>query len=193
MTFSEISFGVVILCWFIFAGAFLFRKKPPPSTIKTRSGRARAGLILQAIAYSLVWAIRRPAGEPIVSSPVLGAAGGAVAIGLAAGSIWLTIAAVRRLGKQWALAAQISEDHELITDGPYSVVRNPIYAGMFGMLIATGLVVSNWIAIPPAILLYYFGTHIRVRSEEKLLVEKFGAAFEEYTSRVPAYIPRITR
>ena len=39
-------------------------------------------------------------------------------------SVWLVNAAVRRLGKQWAVAARLVEGHKLITDGPYGLVRN---------------------------------------------------------------------
>jgi len=35
------------------------------------------------------------------------------------------------------------EGHKLVTQGPYSVVRNPIYTGMFGMLLAPGLAVGH--------------------------------------------------
>jgi len=50
------------------------------------------------------------------------------------------MAAVQRLGKQWSIAARVTEDHELVTEGPYRIVRNPIYTGMFGMMVATAIV-----------------------------------------------------
>jgi len=40
-------------------------------------------------------------------------------------------------------AMRVLEGHKLITLGPYNVVRNPIYTGMFGMLMATGLAISH--------------------------------------------------
>ena len=99
------------------------------------------------------------------------------------------MSAVRTLGKQWAIAARLVEGHKLITEGPYGWVRNPIYTGM--LLLATGLAVSRWIALPAAIALFGMGTVIRVRSEEKLLREAFGEEFEQYTRRVPAVLPGI--
>jgi protein-S-isoprenylcysteine O-methyltransferase Ste14 len=116
---------------------------------------------------------------------------GVFTVVVAAGSVWLVMCAVRTLGQQWALAARLVEGHNLITEGPYSWVRNPIYTGMFGMLLATGLAVSRWIVLPAAIVLFAIGTVIRVRSEEKLLREAFGPQFEEYTRRVPAVLPGI--
>ena len=77
----------------------------------------------------------------------------------------------------------------MITDGPYRLVRNPIYTGMFGLLLATGLAVSHWVGLLIAIAVYAVGTVIRVRSEEKLLRGAFGAEFDSYARHVPAVIP----
>lgn len=114
-----------------------------------------------------------------------------ITVGIAAGSAWLVNAAARRLGKQWALAARLVDDHTLIQEGPYRFVRNPIYAGMFGMLIATGLVASHWLPLLCATVLFAIGTCIRIRIEEHLLREAFGNRFEEYARRVPALIPGV--
>jgi protein-S-isoprenylcysteine O-methyltransferase Ste14 len=108
---------------------------------------------------------------------------------LAVSSVWFCSAAIRALGEQWSLAARVVEGHKLVTQGPYSIVRNPIYTGMLGMLLATGLAVSHWIGLLIAIIVFAIGTSIRVRSEEKLLRETFGAEFDEYARTVPAVIP----
>jgi len=108
---------------------------------------------------------------------------------LAIGSVWFCSAAIRTLGEQWSLAARVVEGHKLVTQGPYSVVRNPIYTGMFGMLLATALAVSHWIGLLFAILMFGIGTAIRVHSEEKLLREMFGIDFDDYANKVPAVIP----
>ena len=112
-----------------------------------------------------------------------------IAVTLLIGSLWVCSAAVRVLGKQWSLQARVLEDHKLVREGPYRFVRHPIYTGMLGMLIATGLVYSHWVAFVAALALYGVGTAIRVRSEEKLLREQFGAAFDDYKRRVPAVVP----
>ena len=98
-------------------------------------------------------------------------------------------AAVRVLGKQWSLQARVLEDHKLVREGPYRFVRHPIYTGMLGMIMAAGLAWSHWIGFLIALTLFSIGTAIRVRSEEKLLREQFGSAYEEYAREVPAFIP----
>ncbi len=89
------------------------------------------------------------------------------------------------------VSARLIEGHKLITEGPYRFVRNPIYLAMFGMILSTGLAISRWWVLPIAITLFLIGNAIRIRSEEKLLRESFGAEFEDYARRVPALFPRI--
>jgi protein-S-isoprenylcysteine O-methyltransferase Ste14 len=62
---------------------------------------------------------------------------------------------------------------------------------MFGLLLATGLTMSRWTTLLVASAVFVAGTLIRIRSEEKLLRQAFGAAFEEYAREVPALIPGI--
>jgi len=71
------------------------------------------------------------------------------------------------------------------------VVRNPIYLGMFGLMVATGLAYTTWWALLAAVILFLSGNRIRIRSEEKLLRETFGVQFDEYASRVRAFFPAI--
>ena len=132
----------VMVCWFFFAGIFLFRKRPPKAPEAKRNRQATLGIVLQMCAYFLVWfqPPRRPFLPPVAFlSGIPGILFSVFTVGLAAGSGWLLESAVRTLGKQWALRARLIEDHKLITAGPYAYVRNPIYTGMLGMLIATGL------------------------------------------------------
>ena len=104
-------------------------------------------------------------------------------------SLWTMWSALRVLGKQWSLQARVLEDHKLIREGPYRFVRHPIYTGMLGMIIVGGLAWSHWLGFVIALVLFGIGTAVRVRSEEKLLREQFGTAFDDYRRSVPAVLP----
>jgi len=183
-------FGIVMLCWLVFAGAFLFRKKPPSVAEKKRENAATYGIALEGLGYALVWTFRRSNFMSIIPPPLLvDLVISLVTVGITIASVWLVLSAVRTLGKQWAVAARLVEGHKLITEGVYSIVRNPIYTGMFGLMIATGLAISYWWTLPPAIIVFWIGTMLRIRNEEKLLREAFGKEFEEYAKRVPALLP----
>ncbi len=185
-----LAFVVMMLSWFAFVLIFLIHKKPPSQPDKKRDPSSIIGIVFQGASYGLVWSIRRVWFTPIFS------AGRSVEIAmavltmmLAIASVWFSSAAIRTLGQQWSLEARVVEGHKLITEGPYGVVRNPIYTGMFGMLLATGLAVSHWIGLTIAVILFAIGTIIRVRSEEKLLRETFAAEFDAYARRVAAVVP----
>lgn len=151
-----VMFFVLILGWLIFAAVFLTRKKPPQAAESKRDRASISGIVLQGVAYALIWSVRRPIFSPIIH---LGwpfdIAAVAITIALVACSIWMVITAVRTLGKQWSLTARLVEGHALITEGPYRLVRHPIYTGMFGMMLATGLVMTYWFILLAAIIIFW--------------------------------------
>jgi protein-S-isoprenylcysteine O-methyltransferase Ste14 len=190
--FPTIVFVIVMICWFVFAGIFIFRKTTPAAPDRKKDSGSIAGVALQGLSYAIVWTAHRIGLSPIVSASAwIGIVVGTLAIATAVGSVFLIMSAVKTLGKEWSVTARMVEGHRLATEGPYARVRHPIYTGMLGMLIATGLSFSHWIALPAAIVVFAIGTLIRVRIEERLLRETFGARFEEYARQVPAFIPGI--
>ncbi len=184
-----LAFVVMALSWLAFVITFFFHKKPPSPPDKKRDPSSITGIVLQGVSYGIVWSIRRTWFTPMFPNKSFEIGLAVLTMVLAAWSVWFCSAAIRTLGEQWSLAARIVEGHKLVKKGPYSIVRNPIYTGMFGMLLATGLAVSHWIGLVIAIVIFAIGTFIRVRSEERLLREMFGPEFEAYARKVPAVIP----
>jgi len=81
--------------------------------------------------------------------------------------------------------------NHLIQDGPYSVVRNPMYLGI--ILIGLGTVffiLELWVAVLFAALFIFRYLQLFI-SEEKILLEAFGAEYTAYKKRVPRIIPSI--
>lgn len=183
-------FATVILCWIAFGILFAVQRKPASAPTQKRERKSIVGIALQGAGYALVWIIHRRFFSPIAElSDSLQLAGAVFTVVLAIGSVWFCTAAVTALGKQWSLQARVVEGHQLIMQGPYRIVRNPIYTGMLGMLIATGLAVSHWIGLMAGLIMFCFGTFIRIRSEEKLLRETFGDQWDNYARKVRAVIP----
>lgn len=99
--------------------------------------------------------------------------------------------AVRTLGRHWTYQARVIEGHELVTNGPYAVVRNPIYLGIFELMLASGLAFTRWWTLVAAVAFFLIGNQIRMNAEERLLRETFGTVYEDYARRVPAFLPRL--
>lgn len=187
---SAAVFTVVLVCWVVFASTFLVRKRRPVAADQKRDPSSIPGVILQALSYPIVWLAWRPLFTSFVSfskpvSVILEVTAAVTAIA----SVVLVLAAVKTLGKEWSITARVVTGHKLATEGPYHLVRHPIYTGMLGMLLASGIAMSYWPALLIAVVVFFIGTLIRIRSEERLLSETFGAEFEVYKQRVAALLP----
>jgi len=190
MSISDFTVYVMIAGWLGFAGAMLAARRHSGQVERRRERSSVTGLAVQMVAYSAVWTVRRPWTSPLLGQTVVPEALlSALTIALVSGSIWIVVAAVRTLGRQWSLTARVIEGHELMTAGPYRLVRHPIYSGMLGMLVATGIALTRWWWLPIGVAVYVAGTLIRTRAEEGLLREQFGAAYDAYAAGVPALIP----
>jgi protein-S-isoprenylcysteine O-methyltransferase Ste14 len=181
----SIALICVLAAWLIMGLATVLRPRSPKAREVRRGSGWSLGFILQVLSMGLVFAWHRTlTGSTFWPISVF-------AIVLAAASVVLIVAAQRALGRQFAYQARLVESHQLITAGPYGLVRHPIYTGLLGLTLATSLVVSAWPAVPLFLAVYLAGTVMRIRSEERLLRDGLGAQFEEYARRVPALIPRL--
>ena len=191
---AAIVYFIVMACWLGFAAIAIIGKRGAAPGAHRRDLKSTVGLLLQGAGYAICFGAFRTYFSPLFGmSRMSEAVVGALTAALALASTWFCFAAARALGRQWALVARVIDGHELISTGPYSIVRNPIYLAMFGMLIASGLAVSRWLALFPAMVVVLAGTAIRIRTEEKLLRVAFGANFDRYARLVPAFLPRLRR
>jgi len=176
------GYTLLLVGWLVWMFPFLrVRRKTGKAARIDR--RARWGIVLVGVGFGLMWQ-RRAWDEP--PTP-LGIAGSVLFLVLASVLSW---SATRVLGRQWRIDAGLNADHELVTAGPYQVVRHPIYTSMLCVLLASGFMINqHWPLMVVSLLLYFIGTEIRVRVEDGLLASRFGATFLEYQRRVSAYIP----
>lgn len=189
---AEIAASAVAASWLgIFVILALGNRRAAKGDAR-RDPKSRVGFILQCAAFASSFVFARTYFTPFLTmSKGSEYALAALTIALAIASVWFCYAAAMALGRQWALMARVIEGHELIRQGPYAFVRNPIYLAMLGILIATGLAISRWQALAVATVIFAAGTAIRIHAEENLLREAFGPGFEEYARRVPAFLPRL--
>lgn len=88
-------------------------------------------------------------------------------------------------------SGHVKKNEELTTTGPYAHTRNPLYLGSIVIAIGFAIAARNlWIGIGLVALFLFIYLPV-IRSEEEFLRSKFSN-FEEYVSRVPRLIPRLT-
>jgi len=165
-----------------FAPLLLHRRKS--ATAPKLDRRARWGLLLVGVGYSLPWYTKYWRRTP--EAWRLG-----VAVVCFAAATALSWAAAQALGRHWRIEAGLNTDHELVEHGIYSFVRHPIYTSMFLVVVGTNLILGPLYLLPASVLLYVVGTAIRVRYEETLLAERFGEKFWEYRRAVGTYLPKL--
>jgi protein-S-isoprenylcysteine O-methyltransferase Ste14 len=171
--------------WIVWFYPFVFRaphNQQRPSI--TLAGPTRAGLLLECSAIVIAFAYREQAGPP----PWWRLAGTVVFGTVAALLSWTS---VRHLGRQFRVNAGLYEDHELVTTGPYAIVRHPIYSSLLAILASTLFLLTPWTWAILSLAIFLAGTEIRVAAEDRLLASRFGARFADYKARVRAYIPLV--
>jgi protein-S-isoprenylcysteine O-methyltransferase Ste14 len=189
---AELAAAIVFLSWLGYGAVYWVGKSRAEEAHQVRKLKSHLGFALQTTAYAGCCIFSRRFFTPIAAMPPLAEMVlSLLTAALAIVSVGFSFAAARALGRQWALVARVIEGHELIQRGPYAVVRNPIYLGMLGTLVATGLAFAQWTIFLPMIGLFLVGTAVRIRTEETLLRNAFGAEFEAYARRTPALLPRI--
>jgi protein-S-isoprenylcysteine O-methyltransferase Ste14 len=78
---------------------------------------------------------------------------------------------------------ELSSEQTVVTSGPYSVVRHPMYAGASLLLVFTPLALGSWVAIPLPFLVVLV-VAIRLLEEERYLLANLSG-YEEYREKVP--------
>jgi protein-S-isoprenylcysteine O-methyltransferase Ste14 len=111
----------------------------------------------------------------------------AAGVALVGTGAWLNVQSDRLFRIAGVGVCPFSHTPALLTGGPFSVTRNPMYLGLVaisaGLTLASGILVNLWISAAYAIWLHYAYVH----REEQFLRNQFGSAFEAYAARVPRW------
>ncbi len=125
--------------------------------------------------------------EPIAALD--GVIGNTVGTVLAIGGIGLTFGAQLAMGDSWRVGVDPEERTELVTDGPFKLVRNPIYSALLPTVFGLVLMVPSALAIA-GFLALLAALELQVRLvEEPYLLQVHGEAYTEYTAHVGRFVP----
>jgi len=129
-----------------------------------------------------------------VSEPV-GALDGVVVhaagIVLAAAGIAGTFIAQLAMGDSWRIGVESEERTDLVTDGLFALVRNPIYSAMIPTVLGLALMVPSPLALV-ALAGLGLALELQVRVvEEPYLLRAHGASYAQYAARVGRFVPGV--
>ena len=93
------------------------------------------------------------------------------------------------LDKQWSISLTLQEEHTLVTNGPYHLVRHPMYT-VHIIYFFTWVLVSANVLLLINYLLTIILIFARIPKEEKMLLEQFGDEYRAYMKRTGRLLPR---
>lgn len=186
--------AALVMISVVFASVLRFRSRPAGTTVGRSPARLYSPVFLvvaSLISIAICVLLWRPIGMALPPW--------AQALALIAGSllyfsgIGLVLWGRQALGKyhnlSTSMGAQLFADHQLVTSGPFAYVRHPMYLGFWMAALGGLLLYWTWTMV-----LFLLGAPIfgrRARREEEALTATFGAEYEAYRRRVPAFFPRL--
>ncbi|MFQ5812323.1 MAG: protein-S-isoprenylcysteine O-methyltransferase [Anaerolineae bacterium] len=108
-------------------------------------------------------------------------------------ALWLLWRSHADLGRNWWSSLEIREGHTLVTQGAFRYIRHPMYASYWLWGIAQALLIQNWIAGLPGLVLLLPWYLLRVPREEQMMLEHFGEEYRLYINRTGRVIPLLWR
>jgi protein-S-isoprenylcysteine O-methyltransferase Ste14 len=191
---SELTFrAIFVVTYGVFAAIRLRYRLFAPKEKGERRGMGMRGVVLSVLilTYFAViflylvdhsWARPFQVGYPeMVRWMGLG-----VAIAILPLLVWVH----RTLGRQYAARLRVIRDHELVVEGPYRLVRHPMYAILWGFGLSLSLVTGN-VLIAFLALVIVLPLYSIAIVEEKMMVERFGGEYRDYMERTGRFFPRL--
>jgi protein-S-isoprenylcysteine O-methyltransferase Ste14 len=122
-----------------------------------------------------------------------GTAGHVAGVVVFAAGLLVTLVAQLAMGSSWRIGVDTSERTDLVTEGPFAIVRNPIFSGMIPTSIGIALMVPNVVAVA-AVIALAAALEIQTRLvEEPYLLATHGDRYAAYAAQVGRFFPGLGR
>jgi protein-S-isoprenylcysteine O-methyltransferase Ste14 len=97
----------------------------------------------------------------------------------------------RELGRNFSGTLHLRAEHQLITSGPYRRMRHPMYTAFYLVALALLLLSANWLLGGGLIVGITAVMASRVKHEEEVMTERFGAQYRDYMAHTGRFLPRL--
>lgn len=185
---AEAAFFAAVLVWAAFETVMRVvqhaRSQGPPALDRS------SAVVLPAVVGSVVLAevLGRRGGLPWPGGLVWPVAAGVAAI---AAGMALRAWSIITLGRFFQYQIKIQPGHRVVTSGPYRYVRHPSYTGIALVLAGIGLGCGDVWGFVAVAVLTAVGLAVRIRAEERQLVEALGAEYERFAAGRKRLVPGV--
>lgn len=98
-----------------------------------------------------------------------------------------------KLGSAWSFVPLADQATDLVTTGPYRLVRHPIYLGLSMLAMGEALAFSSWLAVGVVFFVIVPTFVWRAWAEERLLADTLGERYAVYRKQTKMIIPHLRR
>jgi protein-S-isoprenylcysteine O-methyltransferase Ste14 len=148
-----------------------------PVVIVTVGGGLAAGVLLAQRHIGTIGALRWPLF--------------AVGLALMVAGIVIRQWAILTLGRFFTVDVRVHPGQTVVESGPYRWVRHPSYTGMIVFFVGLGLALSDWASLALLAVVPTAGLVVRIRSEERALLDGLGEQYRRFAATRPRLFPGV--
>ena len=186
---GEIIWAIGIVAWYVIRYPFERRAKRVRVVSDRRSPSETIGLACALFGLAILPGFYVATGIPKIAD--YPASVWAVALGtiIFATALWVFRISHKVLGRNWSISLQIREQHRLVSDGPYALVRHPMYTSFLLMALGQAFLLPNLLVDLAGLVGFAVLFFLRVNKEERMMLENFGSQYRDYMKRTKRIIP----
>ena len=180
---------IIFACWLVFLAVWTITAFGAKPSVKDRHWRRqrwlRLAILIAVLLASRFTGVRQALVQHrfAVHDPRVGLIGAALVILGVGLAVWARFA----LGRNWGQPMTQRENPELVTAGPYSVIRHPIYTGILTGMLGSALVAGPLLFLIFLLIAAYFT--YSARREEKRMALLFPTQYPAYKARTKMLLP----
>ncbi|MER8405465.1 MULTISPECIES: protein-S-isoprenylcysteine O-methyltransferase [unclassified Mesorhizobium] len=186
---GEVIWVIGIVAWYVIRYPFERRARRVRIVTGYRSRSDIVGLASALFGLAILPAFYVVTGMPAAADHP--ASAWAVALGtiIFCSALWVFRRSHKELGRNWSITLEIRERHELVSAGPYALVRHPMYTSFLLMGLGQVFLLPNWIAGISGLIGFAVLFLLRVDEEERMMLENFGPQYRAYMEKTKRIFP----
>ena len=186
---GQIAWVLGIVGWYVIRYPFERRAKRVRVVSNHRSRADVFGLASALFGLAIFPAFYVATGIPQAADYPASAWAIAVEIVIYVAALWVFRRSHKELGRNWSITLEIRQQHELVSGGPYALIRHPMYTSFMLMGLGQAFLLSNWIVGLAGLIGFALLFFLRVDKEERMMLEIFGSQYLTYIARTKRIIP----